>query len=149
MESLFEANSLARIIITVIAVALAVGPIVADFNKTHATNPLWPGHARFHVVWQVLTNSGLCMLVLALLWIPRVAYDLQLHLAAIILAAVLAAFFIALLASRIFGGTLSDANGIPPFVFKLAGRTIKIDTNLFGFSIISLLLTFATSNIIS
>ena len=31
----------ARIIFSLIAVAISVGPMVADFNKTHATNPLW------------------------------------------------------------------------------------------------------------
>ena len=51
---LYDANSICRVIFTIISIALTVGPTIADFNKTHATHPDWPGHARFHVVWQVL-----------------------------------------------------------------------------------------------
>ena len=44
MDTMFEANSVSRILISIVAVAIAVGPMIADFNKTHATNPLWPPH---------------------------------------------------------------------------------------------------------
>ncbi|MBO6906311.1 MAG: hypothetical protein JJ865_15270, partial [Parvibaculum sp.] len=58
METSFDALLVPRLLFTVVAVMISVGPIVADFNKTHATNPLWTPHARFHVVWQVLSQTG-------------------------------------------------------------------------------------------
>ena len=42
----------------------------ADFNKTHATNPKWTPHARFHVVWQISSYVGFGLLALALIWWP-------------------------------------------------------------------------------
>ena len=94
MELLYDENLLPRILMTVTAIALAIGPAVADFNKTHATNPLWPPHARFHVVWQVITNSSLCLMMLYILWTPLVAqYNLQLILVAIVQGAILAPLY--------------------------------------------------------
>ena len=51
---LYDQNFVTRVIFTIASIAITVGPTIADFNKTHATHPDWPGHARFHVVWQVL-----------------------------------------------------------------------------------------------
>lgn len=45
----------------------------ADFNATHAGNPLWPGHAKFHVVWQVIITFGLAVLGSYLLWAKNAA----------------------------------------------------------------------------
>ena len=148
METLlFDQNVLARFIMTLVAVTLCIGPAVADFNETHATNPNWPGHARFHVVWQVLTNSSICLVLLYLLWVPVVQYDMQLRLVGTIQAIILGSFYITLLSRHLFGGTLKDENGIKPFRFKLPGRTVEVDTNLFGFSINTCFVTFAIMSI--
>jgi hypothetical protein len=46
-------NLIARALLTLNTLGYSLGPAIADFNRTHATNPLWTPHARFHVVWQV------------------------------------------------------------------------------------------------
>ena len=60
---------LAKILMSFEATMQCIGPIRADFNQTHATNPLWTPHARFHVVWQVLSQSGISLIALALIWV--------------------------------------------------------------------------------
>jgi hypothetical protein len=147
METLFDQNLVARILLTIIAIMLCIGPAKADFNATHATNPLWPGHARFHVVWQVVTNSSNTLVLLALIWLPLVQYDLQLKLAALFIAIILGSFYVTLACVKLFDGTLADPNGIKPFRFKFPGRTVKVDTNLFGFSLLSIVLAIAVANI--
>ena len=65
---LYDQNFITRIIFTIASIAIAVGPTIADFNKTHATHPDWPGHARFHVVWQVLGFYPSAIIALIILW---------------------------------------------------------------------------------
>ena len=53
MEAFTDGNLIARILLSLVTVGYAFITILADINKTHATNPAWTPHARFHVVWRV------------------------------------------------------------------------------------------------
>ncbi len=133
-----------KIIFTVIAIAIAVGPMIADFNKTHATNPLWTPHARFHVVWQVLTQAGVSLVILYLIWAPGNAPVVNAPVTNIWIAATLnyvwgIAFFCTLASMSLFDGSLKDVNGIKPFRFNIAGYIWIVDTNLFGGTILMML----------
>jgi hypothetical protein len=66
MERLF----VARVLLTVATTGYGLLTVKADFNKTHATNPLWIGHARFHVVWQIASHAGFGAIALWLIWAP-------------------------------------------------------------------------------
>lgn len=148
MELLYDANLIPRILMTITAIALAIGPAVADFNKTHATNPLWPPHARFHVVWQVITNSSLCVMMIYVLWTPLVAqYNLQLILVLMVQGAILAPLYITIASMGLFDGALKDVNGLRPFKFNIGGKIVEIDTNVVGFTNITLVLIIAAFNI--
>jgi hypothetical protein len=57
----------AKILLTLTVVGYALVMIKADFNNTHATNPKWTPHARFHVVWQILSYTGIGLVALYLL----------------------------------------------------------------------------------
>ncbi|MEQ8746318.1 DUF6640 family protein [Pyruvatibacter sp.] len=135
MDAFYDQTLVPRILFSIIAFAIAVGPMFADFNKTHATNPLWTPHARFHVVWQVLSQAGISMAILYLLWAPSPDYATHIGLAALLNYVWLASFFATMATMPLYGGALKDENGIKPFRFNILGRIYLVDTNLFGASI--------------
>ena len=119
---------IAKILVTLGTLTYTVGPPISDFNTSHAMHPDWPGHARFHEVWLVVTNSALGLLALYRLW----RHD-QLQLAALLSALVLGGFWAATAARFLYGGTLTDLQGIET-------QILGIDANAFLFSIASLLI---------
>ncbi len=132
METTFDALLVPRLLFTVVAVMISVGPIIADFNKTHATNPLWTPHARFHVVWQVLSQTGVSLVILWLLWSGAADYRVHIWVAAILNYVWIASFYATLVSMPLYGGALKDVNGIKPFRFNIFGKIYLVDTNLFG-----------------
>src|SRR5919197_964661 len=113
---------IARILLTLNALGYSVAPAIADFSKTHATNPLWTPHARFHVVWQILSYVGFGLIAFALIWIPGPLYLERLYLVCAFGLVVYGAFFVACLAMPIYGGRAYDENGYPPFAVHVFGR---------------------------
>jgi uncharacterized membrane protein len=105
----------ARILLTLMTAGWSLGTVLADFNKTHATNPHWTPHARFHVVWQICSYSGFGLLNLALIWWPGSLALERLYLAALIGIIVYAAFFVALFAMPVYGGAAYDKSGYEPY----------------------------------
>ena len=69
----------------------------------------------FHVVWKVLSYTGIAVIALCLIWLKRPLPKERLLLAGALGAVVYAAFFATLFARRLFGGALYDQNGYPPF----------------------------------
>lgn len=128
---------LVRLLLTVPALFLVVGPPIADLNATHVANPDWPAHARLHTVWLICTNSVIALLALGLLWgRPQQLTRTRVLLAVALLGSVLLGFFVAAATQSAYGGALTDPNGIP---FKILG----LDANLFGFSILAGMLALA------
>ncbi len=126
---------IARILLTVATVGWAVLTVIADFNKTHATNPAWTPHARFHVVWQISSYVGLGLLAFALIWWPGPLAIERLYLVALMDAIVYGAFFAALVAMPIYGGAAYDKNGYQPFKAPIPIIAKAWDANVTIFSI--------------
>lgn len=141
METLYDALLLPRLLFSLVAFMISVGPIFADFNKTHATNPLWTPHARFHVVWQVLSQTGISLVILYLLWTPAADYATHIWVAAILNYVWGASFYATLATMPIYGGSLKDTNGIKPFRFNIFGTIHLVDTNLFGGTVLMIVNT--------
>ena len=125
----------ARVLLTLATLGYSVAPAIADFNKTHATNPKWTPHARFHVVWQISSYVGFGLLAFALIWWPGPYAPERLYFVAAMGAIVYAAFFAALIAMPIYGGAAYDKNGYQPFDAPVPIFAKKWDANITAFSI--------------
>ncbi len=115
MTIAFDHILLARILFTLTTAGWAFATVLADFNQTHATNPKWTGHARFHVVWQISSYVGFGLMAMALIWWPGPLALERLALVAVMSVIVYAAFFAAVIAMPVYGGAAYDDNGYQPF----------------------------------
>jgi hypothetical protein len=131
----FDHLLLARVLFTLTTAGWAVGTVIADFNQTHATNPKWTPHARFHVVWQILSYTGFGVLALALLWWPGPLAAERIALAALVSIIVYGGFFAALFSMPVYGGHAYDDNGYQPFDAPVPLIAKKWDVNITVFSI--------------
>lgn len=95
-----------RIILSLALIPFGVLTPILELGTTHVVNPDWPGHARLHEVWQLLTNSSLAMLCLWLIWWCR-----QLRLPALIAFAISMGFLVAYALSPLYGGTMRHSDG--------------------------------------
>jgi membrane glycosyltransferase len=127
MNSKIFTHNLGDIFISISIIIYSFVPIIADFNKTHATNPIWPSHARFHVVWQVMITFFLGILCLYLLWFNENYRYFRYNIILAISLSVLLSFHINAIFMKTYGGKLSDENGIKSI--------FKFDLNLIGFLI--------------
>jgi hypothetical protein len=135
-----DSHLVARILLSVVTAGYGLVTILADLNKTHATNPTWTPHARFHVVWQVSSYVGFGLLALALIWLPGPEAAARLYLASAFALIVYAAFFAALLTMRLYGGRTFDENGYQPVRLHVAKRLRLMDMNVAAFSGFSVML---------
>ena len=135
--SMFDYILLARILLTLVTLGYGLATVFADFNKTHAANPQWTPHARFHVVWQICSyvGFGLLALALALIWVPGAYASERLTLVAIMAAIIYAAFFVAVFAMPIYGGAAYDNNGYQPFAAPVPLIAKRWDVNVTAFCI--------------
>lgn len=127
---------IARVLLTLNTLGYSLGPALADFNQTHATNPLWTSHARYHVVWQVLSYCGFGVVALGLIWIGGPTAVMRLWIAVAMTVAVYVSFFATLAAMPIYGGSVADKNGIAPIATTtIAGRQVVLDVNVTVFCV--------------
>lgn len=134
MEIAYDTHLVARILLTIATLGYGLVTIKADFNNTHATNPLWTPHARFHVVWQVLSYAGVGLLSLGLIWIRGPLETERLYLAGALAAAMYGGFFAALIARPLYGGVLYDENGYLPFRPPFGPASWRWDVNVTAFT---------------
>ena len=120
----------ARVLLSLLCGIQGIATVAIDLNRTHATNPEWVGHARFHVVWQTLTMALLAVVELGLLWGGWVSEERGFILALVLAGLSPVAFLVACVARRMFGGTLFDANGILPLPVRVGSRVVPVDMNL-------------------
>lgn len=140
MDSAFDQNLVARLLLTLVTAFYGLGLVIADVNKTHVTNPIWTPHARFHAVWQIGSYTGLGLIALFLLWTRGPLYVERLYLVACFAIVILVSFFFAFGTMKLYGGLNYDLNGHLPKDLRIAGTSLKLDANTTVFSVLTLLL---------
>jgi hypothetical protein len=121
---------IARTLLAIVCAGQGVGTLAIDLGRAHATNRAWARHARFHVVWQAVGSALLSFFALFVLLAPGPLQETRFYLAAILVSIPMVAFFGALFIMKLYGGALSDPNGILPVKINLFGKVRKIDMNL-------------------
>ena len=120
---------LAQIPLSFLRTIQGLATLAIDFNRTHATNSAWTGHARFHVVWQTVSVALLSVLEIVLIWMRGPCQRDNFYLALLLTAVSPLGFMIAFLGRKMFGGALSDPDGTPPVRMTLFGIVRSIDLN--------------------
>lgn len=129
----------AKILLTLVTLGYSAIPTLFDFNETHATNPSWTGHARWHVVWQVSSYDYLAVIALILTW--GYGSDVtHLWVPTMMACAAYGGFWTAFLTRKKYGGVLQDPiNGVPTFKYNIFGWRFEIDANVSLFTPITIL----------
>jgi hypothetical protein len=111
------------------------GPVVRDFNASHAMNPDWVGHARLHLVWLLgfMLFSGVANL--HLIWRRRPFDVRNLWLSTAWQCCNLGGFWAAYLLVPVYGGVVT----VPDQHMHILGW----DENVFVFMVLSVVMVVA------
>ena len=132
---------ISKVLVTLISIGFALITPLIDFNESHATNPLWTGHARFHLVWQVNAMILSSFLSLYLIWFAGDSFSLVLVFCIIYLWVI--AFVLTMVSMPLYDGELNDINGVPPIRNTFLGKSIEIDRNVQAISGVFVLNTYS------
>lgn len=129
----------AKLLLTLVTLGYSAIPSLFDFNNTHATNPSWTGHARYHVVWQVVSYDLIAIMALVLIWTAG-ADASQLWVPALLGLFAYGGFWTANVTRPLYHGVLQDpVNGVPQFHYNFFGWKFAVDANISLFTPITLL----------
>ena len=111
-----------RVLMTLAAMISGFISPFADFNATHASNPLWPAHARFHLVWQVIITFSLAVLSLYLLWAQTVERRFATRISFLLSSIVLDGFILDSFVTSLYGGSIRASNAVSQVPFGWDGN---------------------------
>ena len=86
-----------RIILSVLVVATTVISVAVDWNSSHAFNPDWYPHARFHDVMLLWLLIGLVPILLWLLWRNSLEPEVGVTVTTLVILFFWSSFFVNLL----------------------------------------------------
>lgn len=97
---------LRRILLTLSVSVLGLLVPYLEYSPTHIFNPDWPGHAKLHDVWQLITNSAFAA---AAAWLAWTRTDLRLGARLGLVAPV--AFLVSYFTMDLYGGSMVNSDG--------------------------------------
>lgn len=77
-----------------------------EINDSHVFNPDWTPHVRIHEVWQLITNSGIGVLCLWLVWCKK-----EIKISAILSLLITGGFLLAFILKTFYGGSMKYLDG--------------------------------------
>lgn len=128
-------QAIARDLLAVLCGSRGMATLVIDLNRTHATNPDWTCHARFHLVWQAAAFAFLSALEVVLILARGPFQDPCFYLAAILASIPMLGFYTAFAARGLYKGKLSDPNGMRPMTIVFRCASLRVDINLVAESV--------------
>ena len=96
---------ISRILITFCVVIFAVVIPILEVNASHVFNSSWPAHARYHEVWQLITNCGIGLLCLWLIWLSN-----KVQLASVLVVLVMGGVLVAHTIQGLYSGSILSGN---------------------------------------
>lgn len=97
---------LRRILLTLSVSVLGLLVPYLEYSPTHIFNPDWPGHAKLHDVWQLITNSTFSA---AAAWLAWTRTDLRVAARIGLVAPV--AFLVSYVTMDLYGGSMVNSDG--------------------------------------
>ncbi|MDX1768072.1 MAG: hypothetical protein R3294_08460 [Arenibacter troitsensis] len=95
-----------RSLITFSILLYAIVVPILEINETHVYNPNWTPHAKIHEVWQLITNTGIGVLCLWLVWVRK-----ETKLSGILSLLVTGGFLLAYGLKNTYGGSMKYLDG--------------------------------------
>tara|TARA_R110001632_G_scaffold232332_1_gene372883 strand:- start:72 stop:503 length:432 start_codon:yes stop_codon:yes gene_type:complete len=99
-------NHKTRSIITFSILLYAIVVPFMEINATHVFNPNWTPHVRIHEVWQLITNSGIGLFCIWLVWGKN-----ETKISAILSLLVTGGFLVAFMLQEFYGGSMKYLDG--------------------------------------
>lgn len=96
-----------KLLFTLAILPFAVVTPVLEVSPTHVFNPDWPGHARLHDVWQLITHSAIAVYLTWLVWLRGRERE-----GCVLALIVIVSFLVAHVLSPLYGGSMSHSDGI-------------------------------------
>ncbi|MBO0331389.1 hypothetical protein [[Muricauda] lutisoli] len=121
-----------KYIITFSIVLYAIAVPFLEINNTHVFNPDWTPHMRIHEVWQLITNSGIGLFCLWLVWIKK-----EIKIGAVTSMLVTGGFLLAFCLKDLYGGSMKYLDGSEKTLFG-------INIGILGFGLAFTLLLVTT-----
>lgn len=123
-------QAIARDLLAVLCALQGLLALAIFLNTNHATSTNWPGHARFHVVWQCVSFVALAILECALIFERGPFQTERFYLAAILTGIPMFGFLVAFAGSHLYSGVLEESHAVPPAAFRMFGLEFIIELNL-------------------